>query len=158
MHLWCECIAFLNNLFSEKKEMKLNKFKLDVKKNENGVWVNIDETCRLLVARAGNKNYNAMQQRLIEQGKKKFRNLADMPQAEQDEIVNTAIANTILLGWEGLEDENDKEIIYTTPKCIEVLNDPAYITFREMVIEIAQDNSKFRNDEIESVKENVKKS
>jgi hypothetical protein len=66
-----------------------------------------------------------------------------------------AVSETVLLGWKGLA-QDGKELKYTKEKAFEILAEDTSEEFLALVIEYAQDNENYRNEEIEEEVKNLK--
>lgn len=124
--------------------MKISKFATDLELEESGVWVDIGEGARLRVARVGNPRYRKRLRELLAPHKRLVR-IDKLPEDLSDELVIKAFAETILLDWEGLEDDNGEPIEYSVEHAIELLT--GLRDFRMMVAEIANEQEAFRREE-----------
>ena len=130
--------------------MKLSKFQTDGTKEVDGVWVDIGDGARVLVARIGNPKYRDYYQRATKPYRRQIRT-DTLAQDIAEKLYTQALAETILLGWEGLLDSDSKEIRWSRAKALEVLTD--YKDFRDLVAEIAQEQDQYRTEEVEATKE-----
>ena len=112
-----------------------------------GVWVDEADGLRLLIARWNNKAYRKTLHKSVSEPKSKFDKRAKfkIDKALQEAMVN--VANTVLLGWEGMDetDDNDKvikDIPYSPEKALEYFE--KYPEFFDVVCEYAQDISLFK--------------
>lgn len=117
----------------------------DPKLVTEGVWIDETDGLRLLIARWNNKNY-----------RKFLRGLATTPKSKLDrfklnlDVVDErnkeAVARHILLGWEGLEenqpDGSPVEVPYSVEKALECFDQ--YPEFYDMIVEYSQDISLFK--------------
>lgn len=116
--------------------MKLSDIALDSERQEKGAWVgDIPELegLKLLVRGIGNSDWRRLQTKLIEAIPRKKR-VGRMDIDEQDRIQSTCLLNTCLLDWEGLEDEEGKQIPYSKDLARKLLFEPEYRKFRDSVI------------------------
>jgi len=74
---------------------------------QEGVWVDVGAGGKLLVARLGNTNFSNSFKRLLQPHQIKLRN-RNLPDDIQEKITIEAFAETVLLGWEGLEVDGKK--------------------------------------------------
>ena len=116
------------------------EFATDEKSELEGVWEDIGEGARVLVARIGNKDYTERFRRL---GKGLQRQLdrGSLPEDKQAAILISIIADTILLDWEGLADKG-KPITYSKETARAMLKE--YPNFRQLVWDIADDENLYR--------------
>ena len=115
--------------------MKLSDIAVNADAIELGRWVPIGHILpgvRLKVRGLENTDYRRLRNKLI----------ADIPRAERLKGVDTLtlekinaqlLADTILVGWEGIEDEDDRLLPFTREKASQIINDPAFIVFRNAV-------------------------
>lgn len=125
----------------------LNKFKQDTTRSEEGTTVDMGDGLHVTVARIGNTKYNEVIKKLTAPHTRQIRNktLAD---SVFEVIMNRAYAETILLGWKGLEDEHGKDIPYSTEKAFEILSNPEYKDFKDIIVDLASEAEAFRAAEV----------
>ena len=130
--------------------MELSKFKSDVEKVENGTWIDLGDGLHICVARTGNKKSVAMFNKLT----KPYRQMIErgtMPDDKYRELNVKIVAETILLGWEGLFDKGT-EVPYSPEKAAEILSDPAYAGFLKLVQDLSGEEEVFRFEEAAAIK------
>ncbi len=132
--------------------MDLNKIALDDKKVEEGIWVEVDDTTSLLIARIGNKRFNEIMTREQKPLRRAIRN-GTVPDSVSEKILIKAMAGAILLDWRGLTLDG-VEVPYSKQKCIEILSDTRFRDFREFVLEYANDAEQYREELIEEAEGN----
>jgi hypothetical protein len=125
--------------------MKITNFQWDGKKEIEGVWVDEAEGLRLLIARENNPKYRKLQMSLMRKNARFLQN--NRGEDKIEEIQVGLIAETILLGWENLQEGDGSEIVYSKDKAYELLR--SYPDFREMVTAHAQNADLFRLEERE---------
>ena len=130
---------------------KLNKFATNVNAAKNGVAVDLGEGLVVTIARSGNENYQKYLKQALKPYEKMLRTKT-LPDQTFELIYTEAVAETILLGWKGLEDENGVEIPYTKEKAIEILSDPQYIDFRTLILDLAGEAAVFAKEAVEDTK------
>lgn len=133
--------------------MDVAKTRLDLKAANEGVWFKVDKTTKFLIARLPNDAFQNKFERLA--GRKQTavaRNQLD--KAESNAIVGEACVGTVLLDWEGLE-ENGQKLPFTPENAKRLMTDPAHPEFQEIIIGFAQEKAAFREELIE---EDIKKS
>ena len=73
-----------------------------------------------------------------------------------DETFNTlyieAIAETVLVGWEGLQDDDGTLIPYSKEKAVEILSNPEYEDFKKLVLDLADEQAVFSAEVTEDTK------
>jgi len=136
--------------------MKLNAFATNPDKELNGVWHDIGEGARVLVARSGNKNYQAELRREM----KPFRNRLNRNDPTMEPIAEKILirvtAKTIWLDCEGIEEADGTEIEYSAEKGIEMLAE--YPELRDIIQGLADDLSSYQDEFKEEVVKNSRKS
>lgn len=135
--------------------MDLGNQRVDVDKSTDGVWVDIDATTKLKIARFLNSKHKAFVNRAMEPHKRASR-IGQVDEEITDKIEVEALANCILLDWKGIT-VNKKEVKYSVKKAIEFLSDPALPQFISMVREYSNDLTIFHEATMEDSIENVKK-
>jgi len=130
--------------------MKLSTFLTDLNKETQGVWITPDETdenFKLLIGRLGNELIKAY---VFKHGKKEAaalsRGQGDVKKIE--ELNTKAYAKFILLGWEGLLDDDGNEIVYSYEKAKELLQ---IGEFRDMILDYAGDIENYRKADEEAI-------
>lgn len=117
----------------------LRKLRFDPKKAVDGVWVDWYDA-KLLVARASNKRFRDRYAKLSEPHLKELREkTAD--ESLSTRILKQAIAETILLGWDGIT-EGDQPVPYSPEKALELFNDPG-LDLYEFVTLVSNGNARY---------------
>ena len=132
------------------------RFATDKALEDGGAWVDLGEGASIKVARVGNKNYNQLFQRRVKQSRINL-NINPLPEdvsQKFEAIIVEAMAETILLGWNGMQ-EDGVEIPYSKENAIKLLTD--YKDFRDIVVEHAKNMDTFRSQEIADTEKNSKK-
>ncbi len=126
---------------------------VDVKKEIEGTWIEYGkeneegETGELLIARINNPAYNKLFTELSRPYARRAKQ-GDLSESKALQIMAVVVSKTILLGWRGIVFEG-KDLPYSQEKAQELLSDPKFKPFRDDVIELANDESLFRQEEIE---------
>lgn len=126
--------------------MDLNSLQLDLKKEIDGIWVPIDATTELCIARMHNPNFNKLFEKLAAPFRQSARK-GIMGDEKAQEIMNTVISKTIIVGWKGLL-KDGKTIKYSESMALKLLNDKKLASFKELIIDVASNEANFRDDEI----------
>lgn len=135
--------------------MKITRFKTDASKEQEGVWVEIGDGARIRVARAGNARWKAYFRKILKPYRRQIR--ADiLPEEVADKLVVDALAHTVLLGWDGLEDAKGKKISYSVAKAQALLTE--YPDFRALVEDASSEAEAYREAELEDAEGNSAKS
>lgn len=121
--------------------MDINKiYSTDKELETNGVWVDIGDGAKLLIARIGNPVYAAALRGTLKPYKRQIQN-GTLDEDLSTDILNKIYASTILLNWEGITADG-KNVKYTEAKALEYLTE--YDDFRAVVIEIASTMETYR--------------
>lgn len=99
------------------------QFKTDEKLEKEGIELNYDGVI-FRIARAGMNNLPY--QRAMERLTKPYRRAIQNNQMSGDkllDIIKQVYAETIILGWEGVKDENDQPLEFNKENCLKVLRD-----------------------------------
>jgi len=135
--------------------MDLSKTKINVKAENEGVWVDIDDKTSLLIARYLNPKHREYVNKKMEPYRRTQRMGQLSPEVE-NEIEVDALSKFVLLDWRHLED-GGKEVPYTTERAAEYLGDKSLSWFLDIVMESSRDLSMYREEYIEDSADNVKK-
>jgi len=117
--------------------MKLYSLKTDPAKVAAGIWIGDIpgmEGVRLRVRPQGNPDYRALYQQLVStvpRAKKRGGLIVD--QAAKAQIEGRCLAETVLLDWDGFEDENGSPLVYSAELAKQVLLDPDMQNVRDAV-------------------------
>lgn len=111
------------------------KFKTNEKLENEGVTVDYGDAGKFRIARAGGSN--KAHSKALEAVNRKYRNQFRLEIVEEDEsrkILAEVYANTVILGWEDVYDEDGKAIPFTPANCIKLLLDlpDLFADIREM--------------------------
>lgn len=124
-----------------KKEFATDK----VAENE-GIWEEIGDGAKVLVARVGNKKWEAAMERLRKPHLKSLRRRGRLQDEVAEKITIEAMAEALLLDWEGIEEEGEV-VAYSKENATRFLTD--YPEFRNMVYGIASDAEVYRQELLE---------
>ncbi len=143
----------------EKQKAKGNGFCLDdlavdMSKAEEGVWCEIAEGFAIKVARIGHPRYKAYVAKLAKPHARRVRRDGLGSEMLLRDIQSKAVAKHILLDWRNLHDREGNVIEYSQAKALELLCDPQYSEFLDIVVEAATDQEAFRLDDIEDAAKN----
>lgn len=126
--------------------MKLTDFATDKNKEVNGVWFDLGDDTKVLVARARNTKYLAeLRLRMKPYQNRISRNDPSM-EAIAEKILTQVVARTILLGWENLRDQDNNPIEYSIEKCEEILGNPKFKDFRDLIETLSEDMSSYKEE------------
>lgn len=138
--------------------MKITKFKTDKSLELNGVWHIIDANdpkriARVLVARDNNPKFVSKVRTALAPYQAKI--LRDSMTVDQsDDLMAKIMAETILLGWENIDDDDGKPITYNTENAYKLLLIP---DFRAVITSLSTQMDSYRSDKIAEVTEDLKK-
>ena len=123
----------------------------DQDKEVNGVWEDFGEGCRILIARAGNKKYDKLFQRLVKPHRKAMR-MGTLSDEVAEGIFIRTIAETIVLDWEGLE-EDGVPVPYSVENAIRILTE--YEDLKKQIQEISDSIETYRLEVLEDSEKNL---
>ncbi len=129
-------------------------FATDKKKEQEGAWVDFGEGIRIKIARIGNPRYQEEFQRVSGPYKRQMRR-GTMRDEVAEKLLTKVMAKTIVLDWEGLE-EDGKAVKYSAEKAERILTD--YPDLRDEIADLAKDIASFRAEEDEETEKNSKTS
>lgn len=109
-------------------------FVTNEKVEQDGVWVDIGDGSKLLVARMYNPRHTAAMRQALAPYKRRPNDI--VPQ----EILDSMMAKHVLLDWKGIT-ENGEDVPYSVEKAEEYL---AIKDFRALVVEIAGNMETYR--------------
>ncbi|MDI1362511.1 hypothetical protein [Methylotenera sp.] len=116
-------------------------FATDEKLEVEGTWVPLGGTAKILVARAGNKKYGRLLSAAVDKNKLALDAKTDEADALSDSIMVDVLANSVLLGWEGLSFKGTEALPYNLENAKTLL---AVKDFRALVSEKARNIDNFR--------------
>lgn len=119
---------------------------------ESGVWVQHDDETRFLVARLNNRKFQNMFQKLIAPYRRQFES-GKLPLEKQEQIMCKCMAETVLLGWEGLTMDGEP-IEYSKDMAYTLLTTPGAEEFRDLISAYAGDAETFREQQYEEAEKN----
>lgn len=111
----------------------------DESKEQNGAWFEIGDA-RFLIARSNNRNYARALGKAVEQNQKVLDQKNDEADALSDRIMTNVLAETILLGWEGVKFKG-KPLAYSIDNAKKVL---AIRDFRVEIMKRADEFDAYR--------------
>lgn len=123
--------------------MQLGKvFGTDKVQETEGKWFDIGDNARIRVARFG----NAAHQRILTALRGPYKPLVlrggEIPHDANADIIKASVAKAVLMGWEGLVDENLDPIPFSPENALDAFND--YNDFYELVSQLSLDAANFR--------------
>lgn len=124
----------------------LEKFSTDTELELNGVWVEIGDGTTLCVARLYNDRYNEALRGAMKPHKRQV-----LDNESSLEIMISVEARTVLLGWEGVTEDDGKDVPYSIEKAKEYLH---VRDFRKLVLEIAGSMETYKAQEREDGEKN----
>jgi len=128
--------------------MRISKMRTDPALEKSGAWVVWNGDARVRVRRLGNYEYR----KAIAEALKPHRALiraGALPEATMEAITTAAIARHVLVGWDGFQDDSDREIEYDFEIAVQLLSDPRYHDLYEFVLAAATRMENFRAEEKE---------
>lgn len=135
--------------------MDLKKTRIDSNLATDGVWVPLDDSTQLRIAKWLNERHKKYLQKALDPYKRALQ-FGTMDESVAERIEIEALANTVLVGWEGLLD-GGKPVEYSAKEAVRLLSDPELGWFRDFVREQAQELANFREKALEAEVEAVGK-
>ena len=157
---------------------------VDLKKQDEGVWIDTEEGISVKIARWGNKSFNEYLDELMKPLRKtKKRGLrrgnpldilgkgVEFKDGEAEKIMIQATARDILVDWKNMErykldkkgeiveDKDGKPVLeaikYSVAEAETILSDPKRKPFYEGVVEFAKDLDNYEAEEMEAAEGNL---
>ena len=125
-------------------------FGTDKQAEIEGKWNDIGDDIKLLIARIGNPEYQKAFQKISKPHRRAIRR-GTLNDEVAEKLLVKAMAQTILLDWEGLE-EDGVPVPYSTDNAIRILME--YKDLRDYVSDIANEMEGYRADEDEEGEKN----
>lgn len=107
----------------------------------NGSWFDLGSGARVLVARAGNKAYSKMLSKLVQENQLVLNKNDDQAEVKSEELLILVMAETILLGWEGISYKGAKELPYSVDNAKMLLS---HGDFRKQIAGFADDFNAYK--------------
>lgn len=126
-----------------------DRYKTDKKLEEEGQWVDFGDGVKVKVARLNSERSLAVRRKL-EKPYSKIR--GSIPEDIQEEILTKQVAEAIIIAWEGVSDENGKEIECTYENKVKILKD--FKDFRFDVVTASVEAETFKAKQNEEVLKN----
>jgi hypothetical protein len=125
-----------------KKDFSTNK-----KLEDEGVWIDIGDGAKLKIARAGNKQANAVSKQLAKpyMAQIQYGKLSDEVATQ---IAVEVMAKAILLDWKGIQYDG-QEMPYSTDNAIKILTELP--DFRDYVSQVANERKTFQREIDEAI-------
>ena len=134
------------------------KFATDLEASKDGVWHRIDEETQIKVAKARNENFKKRAYELFNENKiEMFSRTGKFTDLDERKLMSQLIAETILIDWKGVKDQDGKEVKYTPEIGAQVLANPEMGDFLELVQTCAENEEAYRKAVLEKVEEQAKK-
>lgn len=128
-------------------------FGTDKTKEQEGVIHEMGEGLKMRIARIGNPKYQKRFQALSKPHRRALRR-GTLSDEIAEKLLVQCLAETIVLDWEGLE-EDGVEIEYSTENAVKILTD--YPELRNYVNDIANEMEGYQADDDEEAIDNLKK-
>jgi len=132
--------------------MKINKLKINPEKSDGGVWIDWYDGARLKIARLNNPKHVKISQKLTKPYNNIRHNGGQIPNDKQIEIAAECLGRAVLLDWEGLEDDDGKQIPYSEEVSITLIKEIPDLA--DIVTQEAANNENFRIEALESASKN----
>lgn len=113
--------------------VKLKTVKENRKRECKGIWVDYEMGIKFKIARMGNPKFQAKIRQLTAPFLKEIRE-DTLKVGEMERIQREAVAETVLVGWKGLEDDDGENYKYSAKRCTDMLADEDLISIYEFVL------------------------
>jgi len=134
--------------------MDLSRFKTDTALEDDGVWTTIDAAsdAEIRIARIGNRRYRETMARRLKPYRRALR-AGSLDESVSERITAEVLAETVLLDWRGLSVGGDP-LPYSRETARDLLLDPGYRDFRDLVVELAGELDLYRERDLEEAEKN----
>lgn len=127
--------------------VRLSALETDKTRENEGVWTTLPNGVRLKVGRSGSERWKEEYAKIHREGTRGYRQ-GKVPDELLEKVVMEAMARTILLGWENIEDDDGQPIPYSLENARKLL---AVREIRDDVTALSQENELFRAVQIEDI-------
>lgn len=121
---------------------KFSSFKTDKALEEEGVWIDYGQGFRMKIARLGNSKCQAYLRRLRKPFMRQIQ-AGTLDDAVAESFLRKAVGKFVLLGWEGMCEDDGTEIPFSAEEAMKRLETRDFL---ELVVEIAQDRETFKEE------------
>jgi len=118
--------------------VKLSALKVDPEASRDGIWFDWVQGVRLKIARIGNPAFDARLRALMDEAQERGET------ANQDEVTKQAVAETVLVDWEGIDQDNGKPLKWSPKVSAELLSDEALADLYKFVVVKASETAHYR--------------
>jgi hypothetical protein len=120
--------------------MKMSRYVHSPKAAAEGVWKDLEDGGRVKVAMLGNSAFEAARDEAF----KDYPDLNEVPTGVFRERMAYVYANTVLLDWEGFEQDDGTPILYTIDQAAEYMGNDQYMEFQMHIFKLAKDYNNYR--------------
>lgn len=124
---------------------KLSSFRIDPELERDGKWFTYEGEVRFLIARIGNPRYSEYVRERAAEGEVASDGTIDVNSTEWDRVHREAMGHAVLLGWEGLEEDDGSPLEYSPERSAALLSDPEYPEIYVFVAGKAMQRRNFRS-------------
>lgn len=122
--------------------VKLSTIKSDSELENKGAWVEWDFGVSLLIARAGNRQFDNFMQSFSAKEIETMRDSNDPDTTEG--MLKKAIAKTVWLGWKNIDDDDGKPLKYSAKRALEFLEDDGFRDLYKFILVQSNEQANFR--------------
>lgn len=135
--------------------MDLSRFKTDTALEDEGVWTTIDAAsdAEIRIARIGNRRYRETMAKRLKPYRRALR-AGTLDDSVTERLTAEVLAETVLLDWRGLTVDG-APLLYSRERARDLLLDPAYRDFRDLVVELAGELDLYRERDLEDAEKNL---
>lgn len=123
-------------------------FEIDPVLAEQGAWMEMGRGARVKIGRNGSRRFRETVSRLLRENSGRAVN-GVLPEDVQDELTLRAIAEAIILDWEGFSLKGEP-LPYSPENAYAILSNPRMEELRERWLTFSLDNEKFREQQLDA--------
>lgn len=126
----------------------INDFRTDDNAKQEGVWVDFGGSAEFKIASLDNPEF----QKAFRRKTKPYADMGrEIPEKDQEAIMNECLAKHVVLGWKGVFD-GDKELKFTTEAALRLMSEISWV--RDRVIQEARRLDNFKAKQAEETEGN----
>jgi len=132
---------------------KLSSLRSDLSKEKDGVWVEFGEGVAFKIARTRSPEFKNAIERMVKQYRRTHPRATTEDMFANDEAAREQIAphmaESLLLDWRNIDDDDGKAIPYSTGEAKKILVDPELFDVFAFVLEQAGRSELYRREDVE---------
>lgn len=124
---------------------KINALRADLDKETNGMWVPYQMGIELKIARLGNAKYQEALRKAVED-RKVLLGVKELTDEQRQAVQKDVAAETILLDWRGVEDDDGDPLPYSAATAKAWFHDPELWRLYSFVLMQSLEEENFRKE------------